>query len=126
MPSTVFVNSRGIPHQKSSGMSNVFPNVCKISTPTGPVPVPFPSIGKSEDATDGPESVKVEEAMPMVKGAKYCKTSGDESGTLKGVISGTTGDECEFMIYSFDVKMEKKNVCRLGDQVFHNKKNTMG
>ena len=33
---------------------------------------------------------------------------------------------CEFMMYSFDVKFEGKNVCRLGDPLFHNKKNIMG
>ena len=26
------------------------------------------------------------------------------------------------MMYSFDVKFEGKNVCRLGDPLFHNKK----
>jgi hypothetical protein len=34
--------------------------------------------------------------------------------------------ECEFMMYSFDVKFEGNNVCRMGDPLFHNKKNIMG
>jgi hypothetical protein len=33
---------------------------------------------------------------------------------------------CEFMTYSFDVKFEGKNVCRLADTLFHNEKNAMG
>ena len=41
-------------------------------------------------------------------------------------MSGTHKDVCEFMNYSFDVKFEGKNVCRLGDPLFHNKKNIMG
>jgi hypothetical protein len=64
--------------------------------------------------------------MPMVKGAKYSKSSGDEAGSLGGVVSGVNRDECEYMMYSFDVMMEGKNVCRLGDSLFHNKKNIMG
>jgi hypothetical protein len=32
----------------------------------------------------------------------------------------------EFMLYSFDVKFDGKNVCRLGDMLFHNSKNTVG
>jgi hypothetical protein len=30
------------------------------------------------------------------------------------------------MLYSFDVKFEGQNVCRLGDPLFHNEKNGMG
>ena len=30
------------------------------------------------------------------------------------------------MLYSFDVNYEGKNVCRLGDPLFHNDKNIMG
>jgi hypothetical protein len=29
-------------------------------------------------------------------------------------------------MYSFDVKFEGKNVCRLGDPLWHNKKNILG
>jgi hypothetical protein len=43
-----------------------------------------------------------------------------------GVISGRFKAECEFMLYSFDVKFEGRNVCRLGDPLFHNAKNIMG
>jgi hypothetical protein len=65
--------------------------------------------------------------MPMVKGAIYTVSSGDEAGTAGGgVVSGKTKGECEFMMYSFDVKFEGKNVCRLADPLFHNKKNIMG
>jgi hypothetical protein len=32
---------------------------------------------------------------------------------------------CEFLMYSFDVKFEGKGVCRLGDPLWHNKKNIM-
>jgi len=31
--------------------------------------------------------------------------------------------ECEFMMYSFGMKFEGKDVCRLGDPLWHNKKN---
>jgi hypothetical protein len=66
-------------------------------------------------------------AMPMVKGAKYSTSMGDEAGTAGGgVASSKTKGEAEFMMYSFDVKIEGKNVCRLGDPLFHNAKNIMG
>lgn len=126
MGQTTFANSRGITHKGSGGMSIVFPDVCKTPTPAGPVPIPYPNIGKASDTSKGPKKVKTDKKMPMVKGAKYSRTMGDEAGTAKGIISSTNMDVAEFMMYSFDVKFEGKNVCRLGDPMWHNKKNIMG
>jgi hypothetical protein len=108
MPCTVFVNGRQTP------------------TPAGPVPIPYPNVGQSADTSGGPATVTVDGGMPMIKGAKYRTTSGDEAGSAGGVVSGTVKGEAEFLSYSFDVKYEGKNVCRLGDSLFHNKKNTAG
>lgn len=126
MAQTTFANARGIVHKGSGGVSVVFPDVCKTPTPSGPIPIPYPNIGASSDTVKGPKSVKTDGQMPMVKGAQYSRSSGDEPGTAKGVVSSTQMDVCEFMMYSFDVKFEGKNVCRMGDPLFHNKKNIMG
>lgn len=107
-------------------MSPVFPDVCKTPTPGGPVPIPYPNIGMASNTSKGPKKVKTDKKMPMAKGAKYNVTSGDEAGTVGGVISGKFKGEAEFMMYSFDVKYEGKNACRMGDPLFHNKKNIMG
>jgi hypothetical protein len=127
MSQKTFANSRGIAHKGSGGMSMVFPDVCKTPTPGGPVPIPYPNIAKSSDTSKGPKSVKTDGEMPMVKGAKYATSTGDEAGSAGGgIISGKTKGEAEFMMYSFNVKFEGKNVCRMGDPMFHNNKNTMG
>lgn len=127
MGQSTFVNNRGIAHQGSGGMSMVFPDVCKTPAPPAPpVPIPYPNIGQASDTSGGPSSVKTDGSMPMVKGATYSKSSGDEAGTIGGVLSNVNRNECEFMMYSFDVKFEGNNVCRMGDPLFHNKKNIMG
>ncbi len=126
MGQTTFANSRGIAHKGSGGMSAVFPDVCKTPAAPSPIPIPYPNIGKSSDTSQGPTKVKTDGKMPMVKGAKYSRSSGDEAGTLGGVISGVNMSVCEYMMYSFDVKFEGKNVCRMGDPMWHNKKNIMG
>lgn len=126
MPVTVFVNNRGVTHKGSGGMSTVMPDVCKTPTPGGPVPIPYPNIGMASMTTGGPTKVKTDMQMPMVKGAKYSMTSGDEAGSAGGVISGKIKGEAEFMLYSFDVKFEGKNVCRMGDPLFQNQRNAMG
>ena len=127
MGQTTFANSRGIAHKGSGGMSIAFPDVCKTPAPPAPfVPIPYPNIGKASDTSKGPKKVKTDGKMPMTKGAKYSRSMGDEAGTLKGIISRQNMAECEYMMYSFDVKFEGKNVCRMGDPLFHNKKNIMG
>ena len=123
MSQTTFANTRGISHKGSGGMSTVFPDVCKL--PNG-VPVPFPNIGRASDTSKGPKTVKTDGQMPMVKGAEYSKSGGDEPGKGGGVVSQVNRDVCEYVTYSFDVKFEGKNVCRLGDTLFHNKKNILG
>jgi hypothetical protein len=126
MGQSTFVNKRGVAHKGSGGMSTVFPDVCKTPTPGGPVPIPYPNIGKSSDTVSGPTKVKTDGQMPMVKGAKYMISTGDEAGSVGGVMSNVIKGVSEFMLFSFDVKFEGKNACRMGDPLFHNKKNIMG
>ncbi|MCF6324605.1 MAG: DUF4150 domain-containing protein [Gammaproteobacteria bacterium] len=126
MGQTTFSNGRGVAHKGSGGKSIVFPDVCKTPIGSSIVPIPYPNLGQSADTSNGAKSVKVDGQMPMVKGAVYSTSSGDEAGSAKGIASGTTKGECEFMMYSFDVKFEGKNVCRLGDPLWHNKKNIVG
>lgn len=88
MAQTTYANSRGIVHKGSNGGVNiVFPDVCKTPRPGGPVPIPYPNIGKSSDTSKGPKSVKTDRQLPMVKGAQYTRNMGDEAGTLKWIIS---------------------------------------
>jgi len=126
MAQTTFVNGRGIVHKGSGGMSIVFPDVCKTPSPAGPVPIPYPNTAKAADTSGGPTTVKCDGEMPMVKGSKYSKSMGDEPGTAGGVVSSCNRGEAEFMMYSFDVKLDGKNACRMGDPLLHNKKNIPG
>jgi len=126
MAQTTFANSKGIAHKGSGGLSTVFPDVCKTPVGSAVGPIHYPNIGKASDTAKGPKSVTTDKKMPMVKKAIYSTSTGDEAGVQKGVVSGKIKGECEFMMYSFDVKFEGKNVCRMGDPLFHNKKNIMG
>ena len=110
---------------KAGGQCAAFPDVCKTPSPGGPVPIPYPNIAKSGDSAKTAKKVKTDGKMPMTKGAKYTKSSGDEAGSAGGVVSSKNMGECEFMMQSMDVKFEGKNVARMGDPLFHNKKNIM-
>jgi len=126
MSSKVFANNMGLSHKRSGGLSSVFPDVCKTPSPGGPVPVPYPNVGRSADVRKGSKKVKIQGVSTMLKGSVYAKSTGDEAGSAGGAVSGSTRGECEFSLYSFDVKIEGRNVCRAGDLMTHNNKNTAG
>lgn len=122
MGATVSVNKRTVVHKSSGGMVTGFPDVCKTPSPGGPIPVPYPNIARSADLDKGTKKVKCDGNPVAVKGSVFKKSQGDEAGTAGGgVVSSTTRGKAEFMSYSFDVKFEGKNVCRLGDIMVLNK-----
>jgi uncharacterized Zn-binding protein involved in type VI secretion len=127
MPSTVFANGMGLSHEGSGGRNLVFPDVCKTPSPGGPIPIPYPNLGQSSDTHNGSRSVKVEGKSTMLKGSDYKTSTGDEAGSAGGgVVSSKTKGKCEFVLYSFDVKIEGKNACRMGDTLTHNDRNALG
>lgn len=126
MSQTTFADGRGIVHESSGGQSVVFPDVCLTPVGNAQVPIPYPNIGRSADTSAGPTTVVVDGCMPMTRGARYAKSSGDEAGVGGGVMCGRNMGACEFIVYSFTVKFEGRNVCRLGDSLVHNERNAMG
>lgn len=58
------------------------------STPASQVPVPYPNIPSSSDASKGSKKVKVDGQEIILKDSRYKKTSGDEEGT-----TGTGGPQ---------------------------------
>jgi hypothetical protein len=126
MSVTVFANSRGVAHKSSNGMSPVFPDVCKTPTPGGPIPIPYPNIGKSSDTSSGPSSVKNDGVMPMTKDANYMMSTGDEAGSAMGV--NEQQGEGQVRVHDVLVRREVRGQerRRLGDPLFHNDKNIMG
>lgn len=122
MPASVNVNTRTVVHKSSNGIATAFPDVCKTPTPGGPVPIPYPNIAMSKDTAQGSKNVSMDGNPIMLKGSNFSTSTGDEAGTAGGgVASNTTKGKAEFVNYSFDVKVEGKNVPRLGDMMLQNK-----
>lgn len=126
MGSTVFANNMGISHKKSAAWSFFFPDICLTPTPDGPVPIPYPNLSLSADIAHGTKTIKIQGEMGTNKGCDYSRSTGDEAGSLGGIISGTYMDKAEFVLSSFDVKLEGKNACRTGDLMYHNRRNAIG
>lgn len=122
MPATININTRTVVHKSSNGIATAFPDVCKTPTPGGPIPIPYPNIAMSKDTAKGSKSVTMDGNPIMLKGSNFSTSTGDEAGTAGGgIVSNTTKGKAEFVNYSFDVKVEGKNVPRLGDMMLQNK-----
>lgn len=119
---TVGVNNRTVVHKSSGGITIAAPDVCKTPSPAGPIPIPYPNIAKSGDTAKGSKKVKMDGNPIMLKDSNFSTSVGDEAGTAGGgVASNTTKGKAEFVNYSFDVKVEGKNVPRQLDPMIHNK-----
>ena len=121
MPVTVAVNFMSVVHKDSGGITIAFPDVCKTPTPAGPVPIPYPNIAMSSDTAQGSTTVKMDGNPIMIKSSNFKTSTGDEAGSVGGVVSNTVKGKAEFVNYSFDVKVDGENVPRLLDPMIHNK-----
>ncbi len=118
---TVIVNSMTVSHKGSDGLSIAFPDVCKTPVLGVPVPIPYPNIAMSSDLKKGSKKVKCDEKKVVLKSSKIKTSMGDEVGVQKGIISNKQMGKGKFANYSFDVKFEGKNVCRLLDPTTQNR-----
>jgi hypothetical protein len=129
MPVTVKVNgaANSLVHKGSNGVSiATIPDVCKTPSPGGPVPIPYPNVSQSITLARGTKKVKADGGMMIaVKGSEFSLSNGDNPGVAGGVKSSTFMKESTWILYSFDVKMEGKNACRLTDKKFQNHENTV-
>jgi uncharacterized Zn-binding protein involved in type VI secretion len=110
---------------KNSGAVSVatIPDVCKTPSPGGPIPVPYPNISQASTLANGTTTVKADGAMIAIKGSEFSMSTGDEPGAALGVVSNTIKKESTWILFSFDVKMEGKNACRLTDKKYQNHQN---
>jgi uncharacterized Zn-binding protein involved in type VI secretion len=120
MISTTIVNGLTVVHKGSDGIAiSSAPDVCK--TPPVPVPVPYPvNVAFSSDLADGTTTVLVDGQSVALKDSEFSTSTGDEPGTVGGIISGVNVGIAKFSNYSPDVKFEDRNVARLSDPMTMN------
>jgi hypothetical protein len=130
MAVTIHVNGKynSLAHKGCMGITkSTVPDVCKTPSPAGPVPVPYPVIvSMANSLKKGTKKVKVDDGnSAAIKGSEYSRCNGDEPGTAGGIKSSTNMKEATWLLYSFDVKLEGKNACRLSDKMMMNHGNTV-
>src|SRR5215467_12778784 len=111
MPVTVKVNGavNSLVHKGSNHFSAAtIPDVCKTPSPGGPIPIPYPNVSQSATLDKGTSTVKADGGMMIaIKGSEFSLSNGDEAGTIGGVKSSTFIKESTWILYSFDVKMDR-------------------
>ena len=124
MPVTVGANSMSVVHAGSSGIAIAVPDVC-FTPIIIPIPIPYPNISMSSDLAKGSKKVKADGESIAIEGCNFSTSTGDEGGNAPGgVASGKFKGKAEFILYSMDVKIEGKGVCRAMDMVLANDMNT--
>jgi len=78
----------------------------------------------STDTAMGTMKVKCDGNPICHETANFAQSTGDEAGVNMGVKSGVIKGKAEFMLYSFDVKVEGKGCARANDSMLHNMQNT--
>ena len=122
MGCTVFVNIRSVAHKGAGGKAVCMtPDVCKTPAAPSPVPIPYPNIAQDSSTADGSKTVKFDGNPIMLKTSNFSTSSGDEAGNAGGgIASSKFKGKAKFVSYSFDVKVEGKNVCRHLDMTLMN------
>ncbi|MCA9607917.1 MAG: DUF4150 domain-containing protein [Myxococcales bacterium] len=96
------------------GQAMAMPDVCKVPAPPSPspVPTPFPNIAMLNQADGGTCSSRVRIANKKVctVQTEISRTSGDEAGTLKGVVSSSNMDKAVFRSGVSKVQVEGKDI----------------
>jgi hypothetical protein len=121
MGQTVEANGRSILH-KGHGMTHAsaVPDVCKTPTPGGPVPIPYPNFAMDSNLVSGASSVKIEGNPVATVKSKIGTSTGDEPGSVGGIMSGVFKGTCTWKMGSLNVKAEGNSVVRFLDPTFHN------
>lgn len=124
MTITINVNGLTLCHKASEGVSTAdLPDVCL--TPPSDEPVPYDNVAYSADLVRGTMTVSADGGnMVAHRGSAFARSTGDEEGSSGGIASGVHTLEADWISFSFDVKVEGLNACRLTDEMLHNNGNT--
>jgi hypothetical protein len=87
-------------------------DVCNTPAPPAPpIPMPYPNMAQCMQADPGTctTKVKIGNQPALTKDSEIPMSSGDEAGSVGGVVSGTIKSTCTFKRFSSKVKLEGAN-----------------
>ena len=109
---------------KGGGQCMGMPDVCLTPAPPAPpIPIPYPNIAMVNQAKKTSKKVKFAGKEVVTIKSEISRSSGDEAGTNKGVMSGTNMDKVTFKKGSSKVKIEGQKCVHLTSMTGHNGSN---
>lgn len=120
---SVLINGRTAVHADSGG-TLITIDVCLTKIGRSTVPVPYPNVAKSSDASKTASSVFINGQPACTQKSVFAKSKGDEPGNKKGIKSRQKGAEASFIMGSSNVFIEGVAAVRAMDMMVSNKKNT--
>jgi hypothetical protein len=108
---------------KGGGMCTAnAPDVCKIpGPPPAPfTPTPFPNLAQVSNASGTIAPVKFCNKDVVVQTSKISSSSGDEAGTLGGMVSAVNRNQVTYKTASGKVFAKGKKVCTITSMTAHN------
>lgn len=96
----------------AGGQCMGFPDVCKTPTPGGPIPTPYPNIALLNQANGATcaRKLRIQNQKVLIKTSMITMSSGDEAGTVGGVISNMIKGPAKPKRASSKVKADGKGV----------------
>ncbi len=98
-------------------------DACKTPSPGGPVPLPYPNIGTVSNSQSTSEKVKFVGAKVCTVKSEMSRSSGDEAGTVGGVVSNRNMAEVKFKVGSSKCIVEGEKCAHLTSMTGHNGSN---
>ena len=110
---------------KGGGQCFAFPDVCKTPAPPAPspIPIPYPNIGMPNQAKKTATKVKFVGKEVITKKSEIPRSSGDEAGVAKGLVSSKNMDKVTFKKGSSKVKIQGQPCVHLTVPTGHNGSN---
>lgn len=106
---------------KQSGQCFAMPDVCLTPAPPAPpVPIPYPNMAMVNQAQKTSTKVKFANKPVVTKKSEISRSSGDEAGTNKGVMSGMNMGKVQYKKASSKVKIEGQPCVHLTSMSGHN------
>ena len=119
----VLINGKTAVHSQSSGVLNTV-DVCLTGQGNSVIPIPYANVARSSDVTNVAQTVKVNGNGMAHIGSYFSRSTGDEAGDKKGVVSGTTRGKAQFLSGSHNVFIEGSPAARQSDLMVSNNCNT--
>ncbi len=82
-----------------AGTTTSFPDVCNTPSPSGPIPQPYPNMGMLMQANPGTVAtmVLIAAAPALTIQSELMMTTGDQAGSMGGLVSGMIMGPARFL-----------------------------